>query len=406
LIHQPFFVSQGKGAHIYDLDGNKYIDYVLAYGPLTLGHAPEPVIQAVTEQVSKGTMYAAGFEKEYLLAEQVVKMVPCADMVRFCSSGSEAVHFVLRLVRAYTGRNKVIKFEGHFHGWMENIFVSVKPTPPMGLPNAPWKQRETPGQTESATYDLIILPWNDLEIVEKTLKHSSHEIAAIILEPVGLNSGALMPVDGFLEGLRELTIHYGVLLIFDEIITGFRLALGGAQEYFGVIPDMCTFAKGFAAGLPMAGFGGKRQIMDLVASNIVPHFGTYNGNPLCIAGALAALKELARNNGEAIKHMKNVGIMLKEGLNSLFKEFDQPFTSIGCEAVFSIISPRLSIQNYRDTLKLDIDRMHRFWRDMFDEGVWFQARGNFMISAAHTEEDIKKTLEAARKVLKQYASTQ
>ena len=399
LAHQPFFVSHGLGSHIYDLDGNEFIDYVLAYGPLLLGHAPPTVMAAVKEQLSRGTMFGTGFEQEYLLSEEVASAVPCADLVRFTNSGTEALHFVLRLARAYTGREKIIKFEGHYHGWLDETFISVNSKSPMGLSHSPWKKRELAGQPENAADNLIILPWNEPDIIAQTLKNQSNDIAAIICEPVPFYHGAILPQKGFLKKLRDLTEMYGVVLIFDEVVTGFRLSLGGAQEYFSVTPDLCAFAKGFAAGLPIAGFAGRRKIMDLVADNSVPHMGTYNANPLSVAGALAALKELGRDGAKAVKRMNKLGMRLKNGFNRIFKETGHPFTAIGCESIFTIISPIIDPKNYRDTLGYDFEKMAWFHRLMFDQGIWFMGRGNVMVSAAHTDSDIERTLEAAQQVL-------
>jgi glutamate-1-semialdehyde 2,1-aminomutase len=399
LSHQPLFVERGHGAKLLDLDGNEYIDYVLAFGPLVLGHAPKVVTEAIREQLDKGTMFGSGFEQEYLLAEEISRCVPCIDLMRFSNSGSEALHFVLRLARAFTGREKVIKFEGHYHGWLDTIFISVKPTPPMGLPHAPWKMRETPGQPQDAADNLIILPWNDLEAVERALHWHGNDIAAIILEPIMFYHGGILPREGFLEGLRKLADRFGVVLIFDEVVTGFRVALGGAQEFFGVTPDLCVFAKGFAAGLPMAGFGGRRDIMELVASNLVPHMGTYNANPLSVAGALAAIRELARDDQKALKQMSLLGSRLKDGFDQLFQETERPMKTVGVNPIFSVISPVLELNNYRDSLKLEFALMQRFHREMMERGVWFMGRGNFMLSAAHTDDDVDRTLEAAREAL-------
>ncbi|MBW1714172.1 MAG: aminotransferase class III-fold pyridoxal phosphate-dependent enzyme, partial [Deltaproteobacteria bacterium] len=216
-------------------------------------------------------MYGTGFEGEYRLAEKVARLIPCADLVRFTNSGTEAVHMVLRLARAFTGRQKIIKFEGHFHGWADNIYISVKPEPPPGPDREPRPVIQTPGQAQSVLDDVIVLPFNDLEAVDRVLQDRADQIAAVILEPVMFYSGCILPQPGYLEELRRLTERHGVVLIFDEVITGFRLALGGAQEHFGVSPDLCTFAKGFAAGLPMAGFAGRAEIMDLLATNKVAH---------------------------------------------------------------------------------------------------------------------------------------
>jgi glutamate-1-semialdehyde 2,1-aminomutase len=404
LVPEPLFIQSGKGSRVIDLDGNEYIDYVLAYGPLILGHCPKAIKEAVVAQLDKGTMYGASCEAEFLVSEAVVNMVPCIDLVRFTNSGSEAVHFVLRLARAYTGREKVVKFEGHYHGWLDNIFVSVKPSPPIGLPNAPWKMRETAGQPESVLKNLIVLPWNDLEAVARTFKNYGREIAAIILEPIMFNNGGIVPQEGYLVGLRELTEKYGAVLIFDEVVTGFRLALGGAQEYFDVIPDMCVFGKGFAAGYPISGFGGRREIMELVASNEVPHQGTFNSNPLCLAAALATLKELSRDNGQVMRHISAMGAKLRSGLNRLFEKYHFPMKLSGADPIFALNSPALDLRSYRDFVKLDFNFMHRFHTEMLAEGVWFMRRGNVMLSAAHNEEDVSQTLDVAERVIKKWTA--
>jgi len=391
----PLFASHGKGSRLFDMDGKEYVDYVLAYGPLVLGHAPEAVVEAVREQLDKGTMFGTAFEKEYLLAEEVVRAVPCCDLVRFTNSGTESLHFLLRLARAFTGREKIVKFEGHYHGWTDDIFISVKPSRALGPKNAPAPLRESPGQPSDASRNLIILPWNDLDIVEATLSQRSHEVAAVILEPVMFYHGGIPPADGYLQGLRDITSRHDVLLIFDEIVTGFRLALGGAQEYFGVVPDLCALAKGFAAGLPIAGFGGRRDIMELVAENRVPHMGTYNSNPLAVAGALAALGELARDGCAALRTMATQGRDLKSGLAELIRRTGAPFSISGYDSIFSIISPPKHPINYRDTLGYDLELMGRFHKALLDRGVMIMGRGTVMLSAAHTGEDVKQTLDAA-----------
>lgn len=399
LRHQPFFVSHGRGARIWDLDGNEYIDYVLAYGPLVLGHAPEVVRRAVADQLTRGTMFGAGFQAEYLLAEEVVRALPCADLVRFANSGTEALHFVLRLARAFTGRNKVIRFEGHYHGWLDESHVSVAPSPAPGPDSAPLPALDLLGQPSKSADDLIILPWNDLAAVEQALESYRGRVAALICEPVPFYHGPMPPQPGFLEGLRELTRAHGVVLIFDEVVTGFRLALGGAQEFFGVTPDLCAFAKGFAAGLPMAGFGGRAEIMDLVATNKVPHMGTYNTNPLSVVGALAAIRELAKDDAKAIRTMAELGGRLKEGLNRLFGQSGRPLEAIGYDPIFTVVAPGYEPRNYRDTLTYNFGLMTAFHQAMFRQGIWFMGRGTFMVSAAHTEEDIQATLDAAQAAL-------
>ena len=382
-----------------DVDGNEYVDYVLAYGPLILGHAPHVVVEAIKEQAVKGTIFGVGYEEEYLLAEELTEIIPCCDQVRFSNSGSEALHFTMRLARAYTGRRRIIKFEGHYHGWLDDQFVNVKPDTQSHLSPNIEIRLETAGQPPDAAENLVILPWNDLNAVEKVLISRAGEIAAIILEPVMFYNGGILPEKGYLEGLRRLTEEHGVLLIFDEVVTGFRLALGGAQEYFGVVPDLCVFAKGFAAGLPLAGLGGKRRIMELVADNTVPQMGTYNGNPLAVAGALAAIREVKRNGGAAIKRMVERGKTLSAGLRSLFDDIGAPFSINGCESVFSLISPGITPRSCRDVSAVDHETIGRFHRAMLEHGVLFMGRGIFMLSAAHTEEDIDLTLAAAKSAL-------
>ncbi len=396
---EPLFVDRGEGSRVTDLDGNEYIDYVMGYGPLILGHCPPLVVEAVRAQLAKGTTFGAGYDLEFLVSEKVVELVPCIDLARFTCSGSEAVHFVLRLARAYTGREKVIKFEGHYHGWFDEIYVSAKPSPPLGLANAPWKKRETPGQPENAADNLIVLPWNDLQTVERALEARGHEVAAIICEPVMFGNGGIGPVQGYLAGLRQLTASHGVVLIFDEIVTGFRLALGGAQEYLGVTPDLCVFGKGFAGGYPISGFGGRREIMELVATNEVPHMGTFNSNPLCLAAALATLTELSRDGGVAMRRISTLGGQLRSGLDGLFDRHHFPMKTVGSDPIFVLTSPRVDLVDYRDYLKLDFDFMERIHSEMLDEGVWFMRRGNMLLSAAHTEEDAQQTLEAAERVI-------
>lgn len=399
LGHQPFFISHGVGSRVWDLDGNEYIDYVLAYGPLLLGHAPGVVTEAVADQLTRGTMFGSGFEAEYLLAEEVKAALPCADLVRFTNSGTEALHFVLRLARAFTGREKVVKFEGHYHGWLDESYISVAPRPEPGAP--PASTLDLAGQPAKSGRDVIVALWNDLNGVARLLEEKGDEIAALICEPAPFYHGAVPPREGFLQDLRELTARHGVVLIFDEVVTGFRLALGGAQEFFGVTPDLCAFAKGFAAGLPMAGFGGRAELMALVADNRVPHMGTYNTNPLSVAGALAAIRELGRDNGRAIRRMSELGGLLKDGLNRLFTDSGLSLAAIGYDPIFTVVSPAVEPLNYRDTLNHDHELMAAFHRAMFRRGVWFMGRGNFMVSAAHTGEDIRATLQAARAALKE-----
>ena len=403
-LDNPLFLSHGKGSRIWDLDGNEYIDYVLAYGPLTLGHAPDCVNDAIREQLDKGLIHGTGIDLEYELAEEIVKHVPCADQVRFGTTGSESIHMALRLARAHTGREKIIKFEGNFHGTISDAYLSVAPQEPFGTYDAPLTKRQVAGQTASVEQDVIILPFNDLGPVEDVLKKRAGEIAAIILEPVANYNGIQPPVPGFLEGLRKLTNDHGVLLIFDEVVTGFRMAPGGAQEFYGVVPDICVMAKGVGCGVPIAVIAGKKKIMDTITDFTMPHYGTYNANALCLAGALAGVREITRDGGAAIKHMHRLGRKLRDGYNVLFDKYDAPLYAQGVDPVFSVVSQeKKDTVNYRDTLARDLETARKFRDTMFDRGVWFIFRGNTLLSAAHTEEDIDQTLKIAEEILEEGA---
>ena len=259
MSKQPhtLFFTRGEGTRIYDVDGNEYLDFTLSQGPLILGHSHPKVLQRVTEEMKHGQLYAGQHELEINLAEKLQRHIPCAELVRFTNSGSESVQATLRLARAFTGRTKYVKFEGHYHGWFDNVLVSLQPSKDTAGPrSSPQAVLETNGQASSVLKDVVVLPWNDLEIVEKALRQNADEIAAIITEPVMCNNGCIEPTEGFLEGLRNLCNRYGVVLIFDETITGFRLGLGGAQAYYGITPDLAIFGKAMASGFPFSLFAG------------------------------------------------------------------------------------------------------------------------------------------------------
>jgi len=404
IFPEPLILDRAEGSHLFDIDGNEYIDLLCGYGPVILGHANQAVDKAVIAEVPKGCTYGASHELECRAAEAVAEVVPCIDLVRFSCSGSEADHNCVRLARAYTGRDKIVKFEGHFHGTIDDLYISVKPSPPIGLPRAPWATRMVPGQPRNVTDNIIVLPWNDLDALEKTLKHSAHEIAAVIMEPVMCNNGGILPQEGYLTGLRELTRKYDVLCIFDEVLTGFRLALGGAQEYFGVTPDLCVFAKAVANGYPVSGFGGRRDIMELIATNEIPHMGTYNANRLSLAAVVATLRELSKDNGKALRFASEIGAKIRKGLSGLFQKYDFPMKTQGFDTCFVLVSPPIELRDYRDFLRLDFNVIHKFHADMMSRGVLYMPRGNMLTCAAHTEEDVTQTLQAAEEVIKNWGT--
>lgn len=400
----PLFIERGRGSKIYDVDGNEYIDYMLALGPLILGHCPANIIKAVKKQLDHGTMFGACDPQEAILAQKVCKCFPSVELVRFTNSASEAVQMTLRLARAYTGKSKFMKFEGSYHGWFDNVLVSYHPESleKMGSENSPNSLPMTSGQYEGAIKESIILPWNKLEIVEKNIKRFGNEVAAIILEPIPCNNGVMPPIDGFLKAIREITKKNDIALIFDETITGFRIGLGGAQEYYNIQPDLTVFGKGMAAGYPIAGFGGKKEIMDLIATKKVAHMGTYNSNSLCLSAAIATINELSKNNGEVYTRMTKIGNTLIQGIKRIFLENDISVVLQGFGTFFSVLFLDKPALSYRDTLNINKALYTKFWVRLLDKGIrtWPSARGLWYISTAHTEEDIEITLGAIRDVVK------
>ena len=324
-LPHPLYFESGSGSRIRDVDGNEYIDYVLGQGPLLLGHSPRPVLEAVHRQLDRGLVFAGQHQAEAELARLLTRAIPCAERVRFNSTGSEAVITALRAARAYRGRNLVVKFEGQWHGWYDSLFVSTAPGPDQqGDRSSPNPVLPSKGQVANAADNLVIMPWNDLELLEDLFARRGSEIAAILTEPVMCNSGSLMPRPGFLEGLRSLCDRYESVLIFDEVITGFRLALGGAQEIFGVTPDLATYAKGIASGFTLSAVVGKAEVMDLISSGQVVHAGTYNSNPVVIAAGLATLQTLTGDREAVYAHLNRLGGRLRDGLAERLQRAEVP----------------------------------------------------------------------------------
>jgi glutamate-1-semialdehyde 2,1-aminomutase len=398
----PLFFERGQGSRLTDVDGNSYIDYVLGNGPAILGHAPEPVIRAVAETLADGQVYAGQHRREIELAETLVRLIPCAELVRFASSGSEAIHAALRLARAFTGRPKIVKFEGHYHGWFDNIYVSVRPSlNEAGPASQPVPVAESPGQSEAVLGDVIVLGWNDLERLEDAFREHGGEIAGVIMEPVMCNSGVVPPAPGYLEGVRRLCSEHGALLIFDEVITGFRLGIDGAQGRFGVTPDLATFAKAIAAGFPLSAIAGRRDVMELVYTAGVVHGGTYNGNVQSLAASLAGLTELQRDEGAAYRRMEANGARLRDGLKEIADRNGVAAIVQGFGPIFALaFTDEEAITDYRSAQRVDLDRRSAFAQAMMDRGVRPTTRGTWFMSAAHSEADIDETLEAAEAAMR------
>ncbi len=394
----PLFVLRGEGAIIYDVDENPYLDFLLAMGPLILGHRPPEVVAAVKQALDEtGSMLGLSAAIEGEVAAMVQQMVPSAELVRFSNSGTEAVMAALRLARAYTGKEKIVRFEGHFHGWSDMINVSVKPpVAAAGLEYAPRPIPASPGIPETFLSTLIIQPWNRPEILEKTIHDRHHEIAAIITEPLMANCGCVEPQPGYLAFLRKLASDHGIVLIFDEVITGFRLAPGGAQEYYGVTPDLSTFSKALGAGFPISAVAGKREIMELVADNRVPYLGTYNTNMLVMAAAKATLKVLCQPG--TYERLNRLGEKLKNGLRDIFTRAGVTVTMMGHGTVFQIWFTDKAPTTWREaSAAARPEWSGAFHRALLRRGVLCHPSQfeHWFISTAHTEADVDRALQAA-----------
>jgi glutamate-1-semialdehyde 2,1-aminomutase len=381
----PVCFTGGRGARLTDLDGREYVDYALGFGPMILGHSPRPVIEAVRRQLDRGLGYGASHQLEAELAEAVCRTVPSAELCAFGSTGSEAVAAAIRIARAATGRNQVIKFLGHYDGWHDAVHV--------GVPGQRGKEPGTAGQDPGASAAVTVCPWNDADALAAAL---NDDVAAVLMEPAAINCGALAPAPGYLERARELTTSAGAVLIFDEVITGYRLALGGAQELYGVTPDLTVLGKAIGAGFPLSAVCGRKDVMDVVAQGRMAHVGTFNANPVCAAAALAAIRELARDPG-LYPRLNALGARLADILRAEAAEAGLPLVvnQIGAAAHgFLSASP---VTTYDDTLRADAAGYRRFARALLEEGVHVIPRGLLYVSSAHTDEDLEVTRAAARK---------
>lgn len=397
----PLYFCGGSGSRLMDVDGNEYIDYALAWGPSILGHAHPAVVQAIRCAAERPHSYGQQHELEIRVAERIQQLVPCAELVAFTSSGSEAVQLAHRLARAFTGRNVILRFEGHYHGWMDSALLGNRPTgDQLGPLDAPPITLGSRGQVPNSVENALVAPWNRLEVLERILERNAGRVAGIIMEPVLCNSGCLLPVAGYLEGVRQLADRHGALLIFDEVITGFRMSLGGAQQFYGVTPDIATFGKAVGGGLPLSVVAGRREILQQMFGRGVAFGGTFNGNPISLAGSDATLTELARDDGAALKHAGRLGKRLMEGLCELAKDAGIPLRVTGFGAAMALhFGNDNELRDYRDTLADDREALRRFMTAALSEGVHMLPDGRLYVSAAHTEQDIEETLAAARRAL-------
>jgi glutamate-1-semialdehyde 2,1-aminomutase len=401
----PLYIAGGNGSRIHDVDGNSYIDYALAWGPLILGHSYPRLCEAVATRAAASHTFGAQHEDEYLVAEQIQRLVPCAERVAFTSSGTEAVQLALRLARAATGRNLILKFEGHYHGWADSILVSYHPTAEeAGAHDSPRPVLASRGQTPNSLDNLVVTVWNSIDALEQALSKHPNEIAAVIMEPVLCNSGCLMPNPGYLEKVREITRKHGALLIFDEVITGFRQDLGGAQRYYGVAPNLATLGKAIAGGAALSAVVGSKEIMELIVHGGVAFGGTFNGNPLALAAARVTLDELAAEGGEPLDRANLLGKRLMNHFRETAREQGVPLTVCGFGAALAIhFTEKKDLLEYRDTLADDREKLAIFLYRMAEEGFNTLPDGRFYVSVVHTEDDITETARAIDRVFREPA---
>lgn len=388
------FIESAKGSRLTDVDGNEYVDYLLGQGPNFLGHAPDVVLDAVDEASRKGMIYGAQHPLEVDAGSAMLEALKWPDQLRFSMTGTEAVQAVLRGARAHTGRTKFIRFAGQYHGWLDNVLVGVGDNGEAVVVSE--------GQMQSHLGDSIMVPWNDLDALETVLAERGDEVAAIITEPAMLNSGAIVPKDGYLEGIREACDRYGVVLIFDEVISGFRVALGGAVERFGVVPDLATYGKAMAGGWPVAAFAGKEEFMEGFGTGRINHSGTFNASVMACAACNATVRHLIAE--PPYERLETIGTALQDGLATLAADNGIEANIQGLPMAFHFGFGTGPVTDYASLQDLDLAAYIEFADVLVDHGVWVTGRGIWYVSAAHTRADIDETLERVESAIKAYKS--
>jgi glutamate-1-semialdehyde 2,1-aminomutase len=399
----PFYVDRAEGSLVFDVDGNEYVDTVMGFGPVILGHAHPAVTRAVQEQAARGVIYGTCTPLEVEVAERIVGMVPGIELVRFVPSGTEATMHAIRVARGYTGKPKILKFEGHYHGNHDQVLVSI--TPPLevvGTVQSPVPIPVGSGIPPEHYAHTLVAVWNDLELVERVIRRHRHELAAVITEPVMANKGFIPPDSGYLQGLERICRENDVLFILDEVITGFRMAPGGAQQVYGLRPDLATFAKAMANGAPIGAFGGRREVMRVLEEGRVRHGGTYNASPLCLAAARATLDALAADGGAVYRHLDKLGQALSQGLRDIAARHKAPIVVQSQGSMLQLYMTHLGrIRTYREAMATDRAAFSRFAREMIHRGVFVHPDvfEHWFLSAAHKDEDIARILGAADAVI-------
>ena len=392
----PIFIEKAKGANVWDIDGNKYLDFVSSWGPMILGHAREEIIQAIQQAAERGTSYGAPTLIENEMAELISSMVPSVEKVRMVNSGTEATMSALRLARGFTGRDLVVKFAGCYHGHADSFLIKAgSGAITLGLP-------DSPGVTKASAKDTLTADFNKLESVESLFKQHGNQIAAIILEPVAGNMGVVLPEEGFLKGLKKITEQYGALLIFDEVITGFRLAAGGAQERFGVEPDLTTLGKIIGGGLPVGAYGGRKEIMDQLAPDgPVYQAGTLSGNPLAMAAGTVMLRTL-KNNPSIYDELERKAATLEAGLQANLQKTGIPGVINRIGSMMTLFfTQNKEVKGFEDAMTSDTTRYAAYFKKSLESGIYL-APSQFeclFVSDAHTDEDIATIIDASEQAL-------
>jgi len=398
----PLMIERGRGSRVWDADGNEYVDFLMSFGALIHGHAHPVLVSAVSQAVAEGSHFASATSAEVEAAERFRGMVPSAEVVRFTNSGSEATMLALRLARAHTGRTKFLKFEGHYHGWYDPYLLNAHSHPPetLGSAESPARIPDSEGIPSSTFAEVVLVPWNDVGALERVMKKHGRELAAVITEPIMANMGCIPPRDGYLERLRDVTRQWGALLILDEVVTGFRYAPGGCQEYYRIQPDISTFGKALGAGFPVGAVAGPRLLLNRMqwGSGMVLHYGTFNGHRLTMKVIAANLDLLAAENNSAYRKLHALGDCAITGLREVFKKRKVRAIVQGLGPMFQIyFTDRDAIHDYRDYCTwVDTGKYSRFVHALLDLGIYMTPSNglHWIISTAHTQADIAALIDA------------
>jgi len=399
----PVVLERGRGTQVWDVDGNQYTDFMMSFGALIHGHAHPAIVEAATEAIAQGSHFASSTPAELEAAERFCRMVPSAEAVRFANTGTEATMLALRLARARTGRNKFLKFEGHYHGWYDPYLLNAHSHPPreLGTPEMPARIPDSAGIPAHIFDDVVLAPWNDFEQLERVMREHGNSLAAAITEPIMANMGCIPPREGYLQRLRELTRKHGALLIFDEVVTGFRYAPGGCQELFAIEPDLSTFGKALGAGFPIGAVAGPRSILDSLrwGDKMVLHYGTFNGHRMTMQVVTASLELLAANDNAAFRRLRTTGDAAVVGLREVFARHGVAAIVQGFGPMFQIyFTERDAIRDYRDyCAHADKAKYARFVHQLLERGIYMTPSNglHWIISTAHSESDVAALLAAA-----------